>query len=67
MSTKKTIVLDDMILTKTMPTTAGSRMLEGYMSLFDAEVISRLAKAGYAVRGKAAVGEFGIEFEEVIL
>lgn len=55
------VVLDDMILTKDLPTTAGSKMLSGYMSLFDAEVISRLAKAGYAVRGKAAVGEFGID------
>ena len=53
----KNVVLSDMILTKDFPTTAGSRMLEGYMSLFDAEVVSRLRAAGYAVRGKANVGE----------
>ena len=38
----KNVVLSDMILTKDFPTTAGSRMLEGYMSLFDAEVVDRL-------------------------
>ncbi len=55
------IVLDDLILTKDMPTTAGSRMLDGYRSLFDAEVIGRLTAAGHTVVGKAAVGEFGID------
>ena len=53
----KNVVLSDMILTKDFPTTAGSRMLEGYMSLFDAEVVDRLKAAGYAIRGKANVGE----------
>ena len=56
----KTVVLDDMILTKDLPTTAGSKMLEGYMSLFDAEVVNRLKDAGYAVCGKANVGEMCI-------
>ena len=32
-------VVDDMFLTKSMPTAAGSKMLDGFMSLFDAEVI----------------------------
>ncbi len=57
----KKVVLDDMILTKSLPTTAGSRMLENYTSLFDAAVISKLNAAGYAVAGKANVGEFGID------
>lgn len=57
----KKIVLDDMILTKDMPTKAGSKMLDGFMSLFDAEVVSRLEKAGYAISGKADVGEFAID------
>lgn len=55
------IVLDDLLLTKDMPTTAGSRMLAGYRSLFDAEVIARLQAAGHTVAGKAAVGEFGFD------
>ncbi len=57
----KRVVLDDMILTKDMPTTAGSKMLEGYMSPFDAEVVTRLKNAGYGISGKAKVGEFAID------
>lgn len=59
--TDKAVVLDDMILTRDMPTTAGSKMLEGYMSLFDATVVERLAEAGYEIAGKANVGEFAID------
>ena len=59
--TAPAVVLDDMILTKDLPTTAGSKMLAGYMSLFDAEVVERLRTAGYAIAGKAAVGEFAFD------
>ncbi len=55
------VVLDDLFLTKDMPTTAGSKMLEGYMSLFGADVIDRLTDAGYAIGGKANIGEFAID------
>ena len=57
----KAVVLDDMILTKDMPTTAGSKMLDGYMSLFDATVVEKLVEAGYEIAGKANVGEFAID------
>lgn len=57
----KQIVLDDMILTKDMKTTAGSKMLQGYMSLFDAEVVTRLKTEGFGICGKANVGEMGID------
>ena len=57
----KKIFLDDMILTKDLPTTAGSRMLDGYMSLFDATVAEKLVAAGYTVEGKLPVGEFAID------
>lgn len=57
----RTVVVDDMILTKDMPTAAGSKMLDGYMSLFDAEVITRLTNAGFVIGGKADVGEFAID------
>lgn len=57
----KLVVADDMLLTKDMPTTAGSKMLEGYMSLFDAEALTRLYAAGYGLCGKASVGEFAID------
>lgn len=55
------IVADDMILTKDMPTAAGSKMLDGYMSLFEAEALTRLKNAGFELGGKAAVGEFAID------
>jgi len=57
----KKVALDDMILTKDMPTAAGSRMLDGYMSLFEAEALTRLRECGYGVVGKCDVGEFAID------
>lgn len=60
-SAARKIVADDMMLTKDMPTAAGSRMLDGYMSLFEAEVITRLCANGFGICGKADVGEFAID------
>ncbi len=59
--TAKKIACDDMFLTKNAPTTAGSKMLDGYMSLFDSMVITKLADCGFSLAGKVAVGEFGID------
>ena len=56
----KAVVLDDMILTTEFPTTAGSKMLEGYKSLFEAEVVSKLKNAGFDIAGKANVGELSL-------
>lgn len=50
-----------MFLTVGTPTTAGSKMLEGYNSLFEAEVLARLKAADYEVAGKVKVGEFGVD------
>ena len=60
-SATKKIVVDDMFLTKDLPTTAGSKMLDGYKSLFDAEAITRLQNNGFAISGKADVGEFAFD------
>ena len=57
----KKIFLDDMLLTKDLPSSAGSKMLEGYMSPFDATVVEKLSAAGYEIAGKSAVGEFAID------
>ena len=57
----KTIVADDMLLTTAMPTAAGSKMLDGYMSLLGAEALDRAVAAGYVLGGKADVGEFAID------
>ena len=58
---EKTVALDDLFLTRSLPTTAGSKMLDGYMSLFDAEVLNQLTEAGFTLGGKAKVGEFAID------
>ena len=55
------IVAEDMLLTTDMPTAAGSKMLDGYMSLLEAEVLTKLKNKGYAVCGKTDVGEFAID------
>ena len=55
------IAVDEMLLTVGTPTTAGSRMLADYRSLFEAEAITRLRAAGIPIVGKTAVGEFGID------
>ena len=55
------IVADDMLLTTDMPTAAGSKMLDNYMSLLEAEAIVRAKAAGYTMGGKADVGEFAVD------
>ena len=57
----KPIIADDMMLTTDMPTAAGSKMLDGYMSLIESEALTRAKNAGYALVGKAEVGEFAID------
>ena len=50
-----------MILTTETPTTAGSLMLESYVSLFEAEALTRAKAAGYTFEGKRSVGEFAFD------
>lgn len=57
----KAIAVDDTVLVSGIQTTAGSKMLEGFVPLFDAEAVTRLKNAGYEVSGKASVGEFGLD------
>ncbi len=57
----KNVVCDDMLLTTDMATSAGSRMLDGYISLFEAEAVTKLKAAGYTVCGKANVGELSLD------
>ncbi|MEE1321908.1 MAG: amidase family protein [Acutalibacteraceae bacterium] len=56
-----TIAVDDTILVKDIPATAGSKMLEGFKPLFSAEVVEKLLKEGYTLSGKTNVGEFGLD------
>ncbi len=55
------IAVDDTILVKGTPATAGSKMLEKFTPLFSAEAVERLEKAGYTIAGKTNVGEFGLD------
>lgn len=57
----KSILVDDMFLTVGTPTTAGSKMLEGYQGLITAEAVLRAEAAGYMLTMKAPVGEFAID------
>ncbi len=58
---KGNIAVDDTILVKNVPATAGSKMLENFKPLFSAEAVERLTAKGYTVSGKTAVGEFGLD------
>ena len=53
-------LLQDNICTRGLATTAGSRVLEGYVPPYDATAVSRLLAAGAAVVGKANMDEFGM-------
>ncbi|HEY2928450.1 Asp-tRNA(Asn)/Glu-tRNA(Gln) amidotransferase subunit GatA [Piscinibacter sp.] len=50
----------DIFVTRGLPTTAGSKMLDGYMSPFDATVVARLAQAGTVTLGKLNCDEFAM-------
>jgi len=50
----------DIFVTRDFATTAGSLMLKGYRSPFDATVVSKLAKAGMVTLGKLNCDEFAM-------
>ena len=50
----------DIFVTRKLPTTAGSKMLAGYRSPFDATVVSRLSGAGTVTLGKLNCDEFAM-------
>jgi aspartyl-tRNA(Asn)/glutamyl-tRNA(Gln) amidotransferase subunit A len=50
----------DIFVTKDFPSTAGSKMLEGYRSPFDATVVRKLAEAGTVTLGKLNCDEFAM-------
>ena len=50
----------DVFVTREFATTAGSRMLKGYQSPFDATVVTKLADAGTVTLGKLNCDEFAM-------
>jgi aspartyl-tRNA(Asn)/glutamyl-tRNA(Gln) amidotransferase subunit A len=50
----------DIFVTRGQPSTAGSKMLEGYVSPFEATVVARLAASGVVSLGKLNCDEFAM-------
>ena len=58
---KGNIAVDDTILVKNAPSTAGSKILDGFKPLFSAQAVTLLEEKGYTIAGKTNVGEFGLD------
>ena len=54
------LALKDVFTTTDAPTTCGSKILEGYMSPYDATVTKRLRDAGIPILGKTNMDEFAM-------
>ena len=54
------VVVKDNIATTVLPTSCGSRILEGYVSPFDATAVRRLREAGAVIVAKSNMDEFAM-------
>ncbi|MDF2492974.1 MAG: gatA 1, partial [Microbacterium sp.] len=54
------LAIKDVLVTTDMPSTSGSKILEGYMSPFDATVVARARAAGLVPLGKTNMDEFAM-------
>ena len=54
------LALKDVFTTRDMPTTCGSRILDGWQPPYDATITRRLREAGVVILGKANMDEFAM-------
>ncbi|GAB2545613.1 Asp-tRNA(Asn)/Glu-tRNA(Gln) amidotransferase subunit GatA [Brachybacterium huguangmaarense] len=54
------VAVKDVVVTRGMPTTAGSRILEGWVPPYDATLVERLRAAGLPILGKTNMDEFAM-------
>ncbi|GLI28695.1 glutamyl-tRNA(Gln) amidotransferase subunit A [Agromyces rhizosphaerae] len=54
------IAIKDVLVTKDMPSTAGSRILEGWMPPYDATPVAKVREAGMVPLGKTNMDEFAM-------
>ena len=54
------VALKDLVVTRGRPSTAGSRILEGFIGSYDAHIAERLDEAGAVIPGKTNMDEFAM-------
>src|SRR5664279_4932319 len=54
------LAMKDIVVTKGLPTTAGSRILEGWVPPYDATITRRVKDAGIVMLGKTNMDEFAM-------